>query len=444
VATSVTLTNLILDRYRTTTLAASPGDIDDARRPDGQAPGVQSFDAPSHPYRWVVLAGVWLLYAGFGVTAAGMAPLVSPITTELGLSHGEMGLVLGAWPFVYIGSAIPCGVLLDRVGPRKALFLAALLMAASGFARAASVDLATLFVAVGIFGLGGPLVSIGAPKLIALWFEGKDRGLAMGIYITGPAMGGIAALALTNSVAMPLAGGDWRLVLVASATVVAVSGLAWLLVCAHPASREVERRLAAEPRRDQLAVFRDLVRLPVVRILLAMSVGIFFLNHGLNNWLPEILRGGGLSAEAAGYWAAFSTAAGVVGSIVIPRLATPDRRLAILGGLILSAGVATVLLQAGEITAVALALACQGVARGSLMTVALLLLVEVREVGSRNAGSAGGLFFSCAEIGGVSGPVLIGLVHDWSGGFPAALAMVTGVCAVLLALLALLWREMRR
>ena len=50
-----------------------------------------------------------------------------------------------------------------------------------------------LFLAVALFGVGGPLVSVGAPKLIASWFEGKERGLAIGIYSTGPTIGAVTA-----------------------------------------------------------------------------------------------------------------------------------------------------------------------------------------------------------------------------------------------------------
>ena len=36
----------------------------------------------NHPYRWAILFGVWLIYAGFGVTISGIAPLVEPITDD--------------------------------------------------------------------------------------------------------------------------------------------------------------------------------------------------------------------------------------------------------------------------------------------------------------------------------------------------------------------------
>ena len=64
-------------------------------------------DAAPHPYRWVMLAGLWLIYFGFGLTVASTAPLVQPIARDLGLSHSAMGSVMGAWPLIYIFSAIP-------------------------------------------------------------------------------------------------------------------------------------------------------------------------------------------------------------------------------------------------------------------------------------------------------------------------------------------------
>ncbi len=36
------------------------------------------------------------------------------IRTDLGLSDSAMGLIVGAWPLVYISFAMPCGVFLDR------------------------------------------------------------------------------------------------------------------------------------------------------------------------------------------------------------------------------------------------------------------------------------------------------------------------------------------
>lgn len=402
-----------------------------------QTSNAQPIEAAIHPFRWAMLAGVWLLYLCFGLTATSLAPLVAPVSAELGLSHAAMGSVLGAWPLVYIAAAMPCGALLDRLGTRWSLFLAALVIALSAMLRGLAVGHVSLFLAVGLFGIGGPLISVGAPKLIAQWFIGRERGFAMGIYITGPAIGGIAAMSLTNSLLMPLVGGEWRAVLLLYGAFVVAAGLLWLLIAGQPAARAVERRMAAEQRPPQREVLAMLLRVPAVRVVLLMSVFIFFFNHGLNNWLPEILRSGGMDAVAAGYWASVPTAVGIAGSLLIPRLAVPERRLLILLLLFLCAGGATMLLHSQVEPVLATGLVLQGIARSSLMTIAMLVLVETPEVGPKNAGTAGGLFFSAAEIGGVLGPLTIGLLSDLTGGFAASLDLLTGVCAILLLLL---WR----
>ena len=399
--------------------------------------------ATDHPYRWVILFGVWLVYAGFGIVVVALAPLVGPVTSELGISYGSMGLIMGAWPLVYIFSAMPCGSLIDRAGPRLGLLMAAAIMAASGLFRGLADDQYMMFFAVALFGLGGPLVSIGGPKLIALWFDQRQRAMAMGIYITGPAIGGIAALSLTNSVMMPWLEQDWRAVLTCYAGITLGTGVVWALINVHPMARNVERALAAETKAPQLEIFRSLIGLKAVQIVLLMSIGIFFFNHGLNNWMPEILTASGMSAAEAGYWASVPTLVGVAASLTIPRFATQRRRMAILALLFVAAGAAavTLLTVTGPILTAGLIL--QGLARATMMTVTLLVLVDIPEISPKRAGAAGGMFFSAAEIGGVSGPLAMGLLYDSTGHFSAGLMVMTAITVGLLLLVAPLRQQLK-
>ena len=167
----------------------------------------------NHIARWVLLAGLWLLYASFGLIVTSLAPLVPPIEQDLHMSHTAMGSLMGAWQLVYIFAAVPAGMLLDRLGGAKALLIGAALIALSAAGRALAVDYWTFLLAVMVFGLGGPIISSGAPKVVAQLFEGSQRGMAMGIYMTGPAMGGIVSLTLTNAWLLPVFDADWRMVM---------------------------------------------------------------------------------------------------------------------------------------------------------------------------------------------------------------------------------------
>ena len=61
-------------------------------------------------------------------------------------------------------------------------------------------------------------------------------------------------------------------------------------------------------------------------------------------------------------------------------------------------------------------LVLQGFVRGGLTIILVLTLVEMPGVQERYAGTASGLFFSAAEVGGVAGPLTLGILFDVTGG----------------------------
>lgn len=384
--------------------------------------------------RWLLLFGLWFCYFSFGAIAASLAPLVTLIQTELGLSHAGIGSIMGAWQFVYIGAAIPAGMLLDRLGGRLALFIGVVCITASALGRAWASDYWELLAAVMLFGLGGPIISSGAPKVVTEIFTGSQRGLAMGIYMTGPTFGGIIALSLTHSLLLPWLEHDWRALMSLWAMVALIAALVWLGIASIAGPRVAGFSTGSQisSAKSNRGTIRSLLQIPGVPLVLAMSVGVFLINHGLNSWLPELLRHSGLTMIEAGYWAALPMLIGILGSLTIPRLAIPSRRFRILLLLCLAATVSTVLLTFSNTTTLTFALVVQGLVRSSLMTVLILTLVELPGMQSNQAGTASGLFFSAAEVGGVLGPVGLGLTYDVTQGFDAGLYALSAVAAVMM------------
>jgi CP family cyanate transporter-like MFS transporter len=392
-----------------------------------------------------MLGGVWLVYASFGLIHGGIPPLVVYINGDLSLTRAAMGSVLGAWQLSYIAFAVPAGALTDRLGLPVSLTLCAVLMALSGLLRAFAVNHATLFLAVALFGLGGPFISIGAPKLISAWFDPKERGAAMGLYMTAPAVGRIVALSTANSILMPLYGSSWRLTLATYAGFALLAGVIWRIIARDlrrpdgnsrefGASHAVGTTSQAGP--TGYRVFPELLRLPIVRIIMIMSLGAFLFNHGLNSWLPEILRLGGMSAKLAGFWATVPVAIGLAATIIIPRLAVPHRRIPILVASLLVASVAMMIIGTSTGSIRILGLILVGIATRGVMPILMLILIDSPQVGSRRTGSAGGLFFTAGEVGGVLGPLLMGVLSDATGDFGGGLLMLAGV-SVSMAILAL-------
>ncbi len=391
------------------------------------------------PYRWVMLAALWFTYTGFGMVNASMAPLITPICDDLGLSRSAMGLVLGAWAMVYIAAAIPSGTLLDRIGTPKGVAIGIFIIAASGFARAAAVDFFTLFIAVGIFGLGGPLMSVGAPKLISQWFESKERGTAVGIYMTGPFIGTALSLASANSVFMPLFDDSWRLTVTAFAVVSLISGFVWLVVAREPATHPKSESKAHAGLKE----FAPLLRVPVVQTVLLIALAGFMFNHAISNWLAEILRSRGLDAAAAGFWASVPTLVGIISSLTIPRFAVGRRRVHILTGLYVCLLVATLMLAFTDGIGLYTSLVLFGVAR-IMGPILMLVLMEAPGVESRNMGAATGLYFTVGEIGGVIGPVLVGITADLASGFQGGILLLAALAAYLFCMTFVLRRVLEK
>ena len=70
------------------------------------------------------------------------------------------------------------------------------------------------------------------------------------------------------------------------------------------------------------------------------------------------------------------------------------------------------------------------------MPIAIVTLLEADDVTGANAGLANGLWFSAAQVGGVSGPLMLGIVADSAFGYAGALTtvMIVGTLGIALAL----------
>ena len=101
--------------------------------------------------------------------------------------------------------------------------------------------------------------------------------------------------------------------------------------------------------------------------------------------------------------------------------------------LCIASALASVLLHSQAPVAMTSGLILQGIARSSLMTVLILTLVELPGIGERNVGTASGLFFAAAEVGGMLGPLTLGVLYDLTGGFSAGLYFLTAIALLMFA-----------
>jgi cyanate permease len=375
-----------------------------------------------NPYRWVMLALLWLLYTSFGLVSRSIFPLVTPILADLQLSYSQMGLILGSWQLTYIFAALIAGPILDRWGLRKSIFAGAIVIGLSASLRYFSAGFISMLVAVALFGLGGPMISIGGPKAISLWFHGRSRGTAMGIYTTGNWVGGLAALALTNSLVMPLVGSNWRLAFVVYGVATFTIALQWYVLAKgdKPEAHSEASRI--------LEVFANLIKIRNVRILLIMGLLSFAISHGFSSWLPKILEDSGMSAAHAGWAAAILIAAGIPSILILPTM-VPSRfrgRIVAIFSVLTTINLVLVMNISGS--ALYIGLATLGFVSAPFMALLILIMMDSPGVETRHMGSAGGMFFCVAEIGGFTGPLIMGILVDVTGTFMTGALFLAGLC----------------
>jgi len=371
---------------------------------------------------------LWLLYIAFGMVARSIFPLVTPILKDLLFSYSQMGMILGSWQLTYILAALAAGSILDRWGIRNAIFAGTLIIAISAVMRYFADSFGFMLAAVALFGIGGPMISIGGPKTISEWFDGKSRAMAVGIYTTGPWLGGFFALSLTNSLIMPMVNHSWRMAFACYGMITFLIGILWWISAAP---------LHASPKIDRLSitgVFGHLISIKTVRILLVMSLFSFAVGHGFSGWLPRILEGKGLSASSAGFAAALPLAVGIPAVLLFPRFVPRGFRGRIIAGCAIITIFNLIMVMKTSGMLLYFSLTAYGFFSSPFMPLMLLMLMDSPKVESRYMGAAGGMFFCVAEIGGSAGPLIMGILVDITGTFFAGAVFLAFLCIAMFAM----------
>lgn len=369
------------------------------------------YDGGPSPYRWVILLLVWLGYFGFGLISASLPVLISIIAIDLGLTATQMGVILGVWILLYVPLAIPVGLLIDQIRIKRAIFVGLVLIALSGVLRGFAVNFPTMVLFVAIFGLGGPFISIGMAKTIAVWFVGEERGVASGIYLTGFFVGSGTVLALTNTLFLPLFG-TWQATLVFYGILGFIFAAFWVLF-AREGPLVLRKDTLLTTLKDGLSA---LLKEKYVWLVGLIAFMLFIAAYGFNSWLPTLLQLKGMTPALAGILASVPRWAGILGSVSIPRLGKTGSRRKLLFILILVQGIWVVLVVwVIGLIPLTMVLLLYGICSAAIPPLTIVLLMDMPNIGARYTGAASGVFFSFGAIGGFIGPLIVGYLADLTG-----------------------------
>jgi CP family cyanate transporter-like MFS transporter len=120
---------------------------------------------------------LWLLFiAGVAMrmTLLVMPPVIPLVHDDLHMSETQVGLLVGLPLAVFAVAAVPGSLLIARIGATLAVTLGMAIAAIAGGARAAAVDVWTLYAAAIVSGFGIALMQPGMPTLVRRHADGRD------------------------------------------------------------------------------------------------------------------------------------------------------------------------------------------------------------------------------------------------------------------------------
>ncbi|MFB7188800.1 CynX/NimT family MFS transporter [Streptomyces sp. NPDC056230] len=371
---------------------------------------------------WLLrLVAVGLVLAALNLRPAitSLGALLEEVQNGLHMSGSVAGVLTSVPPLCFAVFGVMAPRLARRFGP-GAIVCAGMIAITAGLVIRPLVGGTAGFLAASALALMGIAVSnVLMPVIVKRWFP--DRvGSMTGLYSMSLALGTSLAAALTVPMTHAL-GGSWKAGLGIWAVLAAAAILPWI-----PLVRD-RRRAAGQTA----AHHQEAPALKIVRSRTAWGLACFF---GLQataayitmGWMPQIFRDAGVSAGTAGVLLAVTMAMGVPLAFVIPRVAARMKHqgpiVVVLGacGLIGYAGL--YLAPAGGAWAWALLLGISNCAFPLALTM----------IGMRSRSGAGVVRLSAfAQSTGylisIPGPLLVGVLHQHSGGWGLPIALMAGL-----------------
>lgn len=266
--------------------------------PPGKGTSGGGFDAAARRRRQLLSSYVT---GAFGLGINAMVVFLLPLrASELGVSLGIIGVLVGAKALVEAVLSVPLGAVVDRIGARRAFILGAGLSAlvSIGFAVAASPwGLLAASVALGVV---RPLGWIGAQTYVASLGGSQERSYHTGRFSFTSNIGQIVAPLLAGGVAQLTGYGVAFIAVAGYAGGFALVGLTLPRSMSAPARKEsrtgsgLSAALRLMGRRGiQVAMLLTFVRLWVPRIWTA-----FFPLMLVREGMPEVIAGTAVSGMA--------------------------------------------------------------------------------------------------------------------------------------------------
>ncbi|MYC36698.1 MAG: MFS transporter [Chloroflexi bacterium] len=369
------------------------------------------------------MAGMTLAaHLAAGLNLFALSPLLPLAIEEYGISHWAAGLLVSLPMLVGAAIGIPGGILIARVGVKRAYMWAWVCMALLAIAPIVPNFYVLLFLRLA-YGVGLALMVVATGPLVMQWFKPREM-LVVNSLNTAILSGGVAA---SLAGAVPLAELlGWKMTLTVFSGIGIVGTILWPFA---PRDRDTgaERRTGISVR-EVFSVLRG----RAVALLVAADAGIFIQYTALTTWLPTFYaEERGISAQEAGIITSILPFVGIFAVLAggaIPLLFESFRaKLAIFGGLgdflfsyrgiLAFSGILAILGGLGAFlldTQAGIYIAVVVLGIGSWFYVPALLTIPMRLSGAtpERVAAVWGSYMTFSGLGMFIFPILVGWLYD--------------------------------
>jgi MFS family permease len=142
------------------------------------------FHPATRLYRFVVLFFVAMLTFGSYFAYDSVGAIAPILIRALGVGRESIGQMYTLYSVAAILSVFIGGILIDRIGTRRASFLFSSLVTIGAAIVALAPNLWLLYAGRFIFGWGSESLVVAQSAILARWFKGKELALSFGIALT--------------------------------------------------------------------------------------------------------------------------------------------------------------------------------------------------------------------------------------------------------------------
>ncbi len=158
-------------------------------------------DPTGASFRFLILIFVAFLAYGSYFAYDSLGAIAPLLIEAFGIGREQIGIAYSAYSIAAIFSVFLGGILVDRIGTRKASLIFSTLIVIGAFIVAVAKNIYMIYIGRVIFGIGSESLVVCQSSILARWFKGKELALAFGISLTLSRLGTILSFNIEASIA---------------------------------------------------------------------------------------------------------------------------------------------------------------------------------------------------------------------------------------------------